>query len=451
MMATLKSISLSITFIILFIGCTPVALNTGSIDYVRADRSQVTGEDTTLYESLRRKYDESNDDNSLIIQKGESVSVTLQHVFIKDYSERLERFTSKFSGDAVRGEIAILAKVYEQVDGTSIDHTQGGIKKSGRLIYYSEDVRSGGHPLNFSQLPVYGPIEYKGNSLVVQFTILELDIEESDQLKGILGTLSQLGQKSYPPSSPVLKVLDSVGSNLLSGAQDDLEFSYSFTLHPDTGHQQVKDAKLMVGDYILLKEEPSILIGEPFAETKWDQFEFDSDEGRLKRKTGDSWINFTDNTYIVLQLNTGLPSVGLDVAQAFSVLESELSGTIDNTDLNSRLGEAIDVFKLYTEEQQEKEFVKKLYSRSMSLLNNYSTNTDEDTKKQDLAGFYDFVVTKFGFPTARPAPALAPDFTENQWIKIIQKLRSIAKDPFKINKKSVTTATDYSALEILLN
>jgi hypothetical protein len=35
-------------------------------------------------------------------------------------------------------------------------------KSGGRLIYYSGDVRPGGQFLNFSALPIYGPISNAG-------------------------------------------------------------------------------------------------------------------------------------------------------------------------------------------------------------------------------------------------------------------------------------------------
>lgn len=444
----LKLINLTSFFITLAVifstGCTPVALNTGATDYARANKNCISLDPGDRYETLQKKYGETNEVDSLIVKKGESISVTLQHVFIKDFSERLERLTSKISGDAVRGEIAILAKVYEQTDDTHIDFTQAGTKRTGRLIYYSEDVRSGGHPLNFSQLPIYGPIEYKGNSLVIQFTILELDIAESNQIKGMLGTLSKLGQSAYPPASPILQVLESVGSNLLSGNQDDLEFSYSFTLHPNTGHEKVKDAKLMAGNYVLVKEEPSLSIGESFPKTNWDNLRFDSDEGRLKKKSNTTeWVNFTDKTYIVVQINTGLPSVGLDVAQTFSELETELSGNVDKTEFNKKLIAAADNFKAYATDQNNKEKIAILFARSMALLKDYTEKTDPKEKKYALAGFYDITVSEMGFPPK-------PDFNENQWARIIQKLRSIAVDPYKISKTSVTSAANYAALERLL-
>ncbi len=55
--------------------------------------------------------------------------------------------------------------------------------KKGRLIYYSDDVRSGGHLLNGSALPLYGPITYEGRPLVFELTILELDVGEAEQVK----------------------------------------------------------------------------------------------------------------------------------------------------------------------------------------------------------------------------------------------------------------------------
>lgn len=440
-----------VLFLFLASGCTPVALNTGATDYARAG---IPSEDES-YESFVLKYATPSDIDNVIVNEGESISVTLQHVFIKDFSERLERITSKLSLDAVRGEIAILAKVYEQSDGTHIDHTTSGIKKSGRLIYYSEDVRSGGHALNFSQLPIYGPIEYKGSSLVVQITILELDVAESNQLKGILSTLAAMGKRAYAPSSPVLEVLDTISGNLLNGEQDDLELSYSFTLHPNSGHLSVKDAKLVVGNYTLIKQEPiKRPIGPPFDTLNWKNFRLNTNSGRLERNetetAGDVWQDFTDNSYLILQVNTGLPSVGLDVAQAFSELEAELTGEVDNVDFISKLNKSIDDFKNFSSKKSQKEELKKLFNKAMRYLSEFDEAKKPEDKKRALAAYYDIVVSKEGFPKALPASGGTPEFEQYQWEKMIFKMRGLAKEPFKVSKASIRGLGDYAGLESLL-
>lgn len=464
-----------ITSLLILSACSSVSLNMGATDY------QVANQKGKLHE----KYFKLPDEKTLLINKGDSISLHLQHGFIKDFSERLERFTTKITGSTVRGEIAILAKVYEQEDGSNLSFSQQSVKDNGRLVYYSEDVRSGGHPLNFSSMPIYGPIEYKGNSLVVQLIILELDIAESNQLKGMLTTLAKFGQQAFPPASPVLKVLDSVGSQLLSGEQDDIEFMYSFTLHPDSGHKGVAYPKVKVGNYVFLREEPSNFTGSPFPETDWDKLKVDPVTGRLQKcvalneviaaenvvietakltagsnlitpvveqtwksacEVRYSYEDFRDNTYLVMQINSGLPSVGLDVAQAFSTFESEINGEKNYDEFEAKLTSAVVDFKKYSEERYNKKERNKIFSTAQEILTSYQNREDDDllAKQQDLAEFYDLVIKD-------PASKKPADLSVKQWRVLIVQLRGLAKTAFKISKESALAAADYTALEKLLN
>ncbi len=225
-------------------GCaSKVNLNMGESDY------RVAVEDEWI---AKYQVDETMPHRE--IPQGDSLSLHLKQVFIHGYSERLEKIAASLLTTTVRGEIAIVARVFETGQGELPDFRPSATKKLGRLIYYTEDVRTGGHLLNQSMLPIYGPKTYGGNPLFVQLTVLELDIGEAQQIKALLSTLANLGAKAYAPASPVLKALDALGEQLLSGEQDDIEFSFHFTLNPSGGHELVPDSRLAVGDYVVIRQ-----------------------------------------------------------------------------------------------------------------------------------------------------------------------------------------------------
>jgi hypothetical protein len=290
-------------------------LNEGQIDYRRAASDG----------ALQDKY--AKPDNDAVIHKCESISVHLQQVFIKDFSEATDRFLNKitFNQVKVRGEIAIIAKVFELGTGQTPDFTLAATKSGGRLIYYSGDVRPGGHFLNFSALPVYGPISYGGRPLVIQLTVIEMDNAEAAQIKSLLKTLAGLGAAAYPPASPVLAVLDRVGEQLLKGDVDDTDFRYSFVLHPYAGDADPRYPILAVGDYALVKESTDM--GCPgFCDTEWGPMRFDGGQGRLIRTEPKQNTTplFKDRTYLIVQINKGFEAGPLDVAQAFAEFERNL-------------------------------------------------------------------------------------------------------------------------------
>ena len=162
---------------LLLSGCA--ALNEGQNDYRYHD-----GKATYKYVSS------SADGDAKLVKEGESISLHLMHGFIKGFHE------SSYSSSVVHGEIAIIASVFEMKDGEHMKFDGKGSKKQGRLIYFSDDVRNNGHHLNFSFLPIYGPIKYNGGPLAVQFTILELDNAGTKNVKNVLQTISQLGQEA---------------------------------------------------------------------------------------------------------------------------------------------------------------------------------------------------------------------------------------------------------------
>jgi hypothetical protein len=219
------------------------------------------------------------------------------------------------------GEILITARVNELNNENSITFNQSDIKNKGRVIFYSEDVRGRGQYLNFSNLPIYGPITYDGNSLYLEFNILELDNAENAQTKVMLSTLAELGSTAYPPASVALGILDTLGNSLLSGDQDDIEFRYHMTLVPTTDEQSalLNRPFLREGIYVFLRSENRT------EDLNWDKLRFDVGTGRLMEGDGKNF--YRKGTYLVVQITKGGNSDNLDrgqtVANFFSKYKSD--------------------------------------------------------------------------------------------------------------------------------
>lgn len=239
--------------------------------------------------------------------------------FIKDFTEGSGRNPFQ-KRDNTQGEIAIVVKVFEMTSENDFDF-KGGSSLDGRLVYYSDDVRKQQF-LNFSQMPIYGPITYKGQPLAIVIHILELDSSKA-QAKKLMKPLAELGQKAFAPGEPILKILDMLGGALLSGNEttDDVEFRYYMVLSPgEGGHADLSHGYLEAGNYVFIREE------DRQKDTEWEKITLNQNEGRLKWENSQSSsiaganLNretdyYKDNTYLVVQINKGFDGVELDLKQ----------------------------------------------------------------------------------------------------------------------------------------
>jgi hypothetical protein len=264
-------------------------------------------------------------DDATYIHKGDTISINLAHGFIKDFSEA-DWFHRVIDPQLKRkrGEVAVVARVKEISNkGPDFDFTSSG-HTGGRLIYYSDGVHVNAH-LNFSFLPVYGPINYDGYPLAISFYILELDKNQSASMKSLLNTLTAVGGKAYPPSAPVLSVLDKIGSSLVSQQKDDVDLAYHFYLQPysATSDNTLGQPLLRTGNYALVKQDfvhsEEVRAGVPFS---WN-VTIDPSNGLLsKTVTGTSQaskpVPFTGATYLTFQINKGQKADNLNQAERFA-------------------------------------------------------------------------------------------------------------------------------------
>lgn len=256
------------------------------------------------------------------IQKGELISVYLTQAFVKDFVEM------SWPGKAATGEIAIVARVVELDAQNDYDFSAAGMGK-GRLVYYSEGVREGQY-LNFSQLPIYGPMPYKGKPLRMEFFILELDIKEGTEASGLLSAVASLGEKAYPPASPILRVLDQIGGGLLKANKNDLEFKYhTALLSPEGMITSLKAGVLEYGNYAFVKVPfPKKRYADGTAEDKvnhpWSGWWFNQKNGRLYEDETCS-KPLLERTYFTLQINRGATETSLDPANTLANFMTKLT------------------------------------------------------------------------------------------------------------------------------
>lgn len=358
-----------------------------SSEYTRAG---VTRE---CYETLYRKYTKAPE-----ISKGDTVSVHLMQAF-NGFAKESRNPYEFFTGAGSNAEIVVIANVCEQgISGCSLRFGPES-DKSGRVIYFSNGVKANQY-LNFSYLPVYGPIKYDGGPLIIQISILEID-SPSEQQKNLLTTLAAAGKKAYPPASAALSVLDKVGGSLLAGSSDDIIFRYTMSLVPDSSDLNFQSPIIAEGNYAFIRKNTW---SGALEKEETDELKFDNLTGRLVKKcnskeqklsvfvddsgietksdynpctldlyTGSNYKDYRDNTYLTFQIKSGFAESTLDHIQTFESLLTEI-----NTETDTGALKVITAFSELKEEvsrnAQQKKILKQIENVKKSL-----TNIPQDT------------------------------------------------------------------------
>lgn len=242
-----------------------------------------------------------------VIRQDDSITIRLRQGFIKQFWELPLSPFRKFNAN---GEIAVVVRAfeYDADDATKdFDFGPGGIEK-GRLVFYSNDVEENQF-LNFDNMPIYGPITYKGNPIGIDIAVIEID-SNSDQMNALLDTLALAGGQAFPPAAPILSILDELGGALLRAGSNDIEMRFTFALDPPDGYQGVFYPQVEVGDYVFIREH------DRQANTEWTKLVYDANSGRLyQRDESDKLVPYRDNSYLALQINKGFSSKRIDLGQ----------------------------------------------------------------------------------------------------------------------------------------
>jgi hypothetical protein len=280
--------------------------NVGSVDMRRTVAAPTHGASPSVdAEHLPLTCKNFSIGGSTQVRTGDSLSVTFRTAFIKDFFELSLNPARMFQSN---GEIAVVANAFEVETGKEIDFVK---MQSGRLVFFSDDVAKG-QLLNFNNLPIYGPKSYTGQPFALRITIFELD-GGTEQAKTLLNSIAKAGSAAYAPASPVLNLLNGIGQSLFDGEQNDTEFRYTMQLNPRPGSELVNSFVLQSGNYVFVRLE------DRTQKVPWEELELNENRGELfwreKRDSRDQPLRYIENTYIVVEINTGGSARDIDLKQ----------------------------------------------------------------------------------------------------------------------------------------
>lgn len=264
--------------------------------------------------SIKKYVPRAEADKDSKIGREETISVTLQQAFIADL------------GSGSDNSVVVIVKCLELNGGNRISFSKG-VPGDGRVVFFSPDVRVKQF-LNFSQMPIYGPITYKGSPLLFEIYIVRLKDDNREAGRGMLNVIANLGKVVYPPASPFLDYLNQIGTSILNSPNNDIVFHYTMTLYPDDGYKKLKNGVVEAGDYFFIREK------KRENKTPWNDLCLDEESGRLYKKNKgqpdckqamhDETNLYDDNTYLSIQINKGYNSIGLDVQETYTQFQNRL-------------------------------------------------------------------------------------------------------------------------------
>lgn len=250
------------------------------------------------------------------ITAGETISISLTSAFLEDFHEQWE-VLNPF--EETRGEIAIVAKVTE-LTAAGMDFNPKSIADKGRVVFYTEDARKHNR-LNFCNLPIYGPTIYSGQPLAIQLYVIELDEAEDSKANNLIATLAQAGKSVNSASAPEIALLESLGTALLSTNRDDMEMKYEMVLDPTESSANWRHPSLERGHYVLIRRA----ISDSNDPWEWDQLAYNQEEGTVVKGPPGKQEDFTDSTYLVVRVDSGMGELAAGTSTTLSTLQHSLN------------------------------------------------------------------------------------------------------------------------------
>lgn len=244
--------------------------------------------------------------------------------------DRLENFNSPF---IQRGEIVVLANAFEfpeaptaptppiaaQGEGAPASDTPQDrfyfdetSLANARVIFYSNDVHAH-QGLNFSNIPLLGPVEYHGRPIGIQLIILELD-GTSPEMEGLLGSLAEIGKSAANAQGPLASALFSMGESLIATGTDDTLMRFTMVLDPEA---DTSSGARVPAEVSLLEEGRMVFFRREVRNdpVNWESLRLDHNDGRLYQRRArcdasapadQCYDPFTHETYLTLNvINAG--------------------------------------------------------------------------------------------------------------------------------------------------
>lgn len=262
------------------------------------------------------------------------VSVHLKSGYIYSFTEgylkvKANQLASLVGRESpVRGQIAIVVNVIEKV--ASEKSSTDGV---GRVVYYSDDVYER-QTLNDAFAPIYGPVRWGGNPLMVEVSIMELDQEDNEQLKQILDVVARVGTNIESlGSSRLIDGLNKVGAALIASNGDDVMGRYRATFVPANATSDYALPVLRHGDVIFTRQ------GDRTKPIDWSRYCYNEKEGLVQKLKKDMASNEICNdlvdsppefTYLVMTIGKNLGTVDMTPDLNFEQLQAQVkdSGSV---------------------------------------------------------------------------------------------------------------------------
>lgn len=188
-----------------------------------------------------------------------------------------------------RGEVALVVSARERTD--SKQDFGGSAASKGRVVFFQENVGAG-TPLNFSNLPIYGPAVYGGYPLSLTLQFVEVDAAERRIMSTLIPSAIKLARSFTGVNPAVSGFLDSIG-NLLTNNKDDIILEYHMEFDPPMRKSNAASPVLEYGTYVYLSTE------DPTEWVSWNAVRFKKGDGRLYKDPScttplkdQSWVSF---------------------------------------------------------------------------------------------------------------------------------------------------------------
>lgn len=428
-------------FFLPFIGCA--ISNEGTVDFRKSTPSPQSQDEQLLKKTVLPLEMKNFSDKKAKIVENDSISVHLRTAYIKDFAETaiLQNPFYLFTriGTNAVGEIAVVANVSEMKTGKGLNFTDN---THGRLVFYSDNVFKG-QPLNFNNMSIYGPIKYTGAPLIFRITIVELDTN-SEQIKSMLKGLAMVGQWACAPAVPVLGVLNGIGQSLVGSDLNDTEFRYTMVLDPRGGFEELNHFVLQAGNYVFIRSE------NRQKRIPWEDLRLNENEGCVYWKSDASGSGklYTDNTYLVIEINKDISSVEIDLSEDTygELLEALKSKDVEKaknlTMMANALGEALVPRAQTVNFNAAKDLLHKIKGEMSTVEACFDAEKLLVMMRDSLTGT--------GTLKALQKDQLdtAPKLSDSQVDYLLSGLRSLAKT--SITRKEVANATDEEKMLELL-
>lgn len=292
-------------------GCS--SLNEGAVDVRRHHVNTANGAGNWVVRSQAEG----------IITRAETVAIDLDVVSIGhliNEGRDLDRIFNTGDVRARRGEIAVLARVVPVDDKNQVGRNWTSFD-GHRLIFYSGDALQ--QRLNMRNLPIFGPAVLPSGRVEIDIAIIELD-RSTAQMESLLSTLTELGTQALTPANAALAPLLELGSALLAGDHDDVEFRYRAVF--DIDHAGKASLPLVAGRYVLMRSELRNDDQDP-----WAGVCLAVDTGVLHEGSSAddedecaAGPEVRDRTYLTLRVTPGLPDTANSTGMTFADLGAEL-------------------------------------------------------------------------------------------------------------------------------